>query len=158
MTPAGLMMAHRRCAVHPLLRGPRRWHHQAAYPERVWLLIAIVVVAVILIFIVGRERGGRAGTEVVAVEERGLLTGEVSSAIIEWPSVFEVVVITRRELGGVWYGFEVMTETEGLVSVPGEGSLGEAFLAHSHQLPGFDHATVVGVLNRSRGRAVCFRR
>lgn len=123
-----------------------------------WLLIAIVVVAVILIFIVGRERGERNGTEVVGVEERGLLTAEVGSAIIEWPSVFEVVVVTRRELGGGSYGFEVMTETDGLVSISGQGRLGEAFLAHSHLLPGFDHSTLVGVLNSRRGRAVCFRR
>jgi len=119
---------------------------------------AIAVVAIALIVVAGRssDGGGRGGAgRVDAVDDVGLHVGDT---VADWASIFEVAVVTRRELGGSWFGFEVRSETAGELVVDGADGLVEPLLAETHRLPGFNHAAVGDVLGRRRGREVCYRR
>ena len=120
----------------------------------VWILAGIAVVAVLLIVIAGRSAEGADGVMADRLDDAGLWIGET---LIEWGSIFEIVVVTRKELGGTWFGFEIRTESAGTVIVGREGGLGEQFLSNSHRFPGFDHASLAAGLRRRRGRSVCYR-
>ena len=140
-----------------------------------WIVVIVVIVAVVLIALAGRQDRSTAGLKIAAVSEHGLHPhrhpdGEQSpaegsdsiadqgSAVIPWPSIFEVTVMTRRELGGTWFGFELQSEGNGLLLIDGPGGLGQDFLAQSHRFPGFDHDALTATLERRSGRAVCYSR
>ena len=128
-----------------------------------WIVIAVVVIAVVLILVAAPSGGVDHAVTVEAVDDDGLhlarVDGQTDGRVeaIGWASIFEVAVMTRPRLGGTWYGFEVATETSGRVVVDGDGPA-EAFIAHSHHPPGLDHTTLADALTRRRGRAVCYRR
>jgi hypothetical protein len=124
---------------------------------------AIALIAIVLMVLSGRARadrpddrlGGRAAARVVAIDDDGL---RLDDSVVSWSSIYEVVVVTRRTIRGVWFGLEVGTDDDGIVLVDGADGLVEAFLGESHRLDGFDHATTTAALGSMSGRAVCFRR
>ena len=121
-----------------------------------WALIGIVVAAGVAMAIVGRTERSGSGQSVDDVDDSGLV---VDGEAVPWSSVFRVDVMTRRALLGTWYGFEVHTEEAGLIVIDDRGrGLAERFLAHTYQLPGFDHATVTDTLGCKRAREVCYNR
>lgn len=185
VTAACHMMAQRQANVHPTnVAVSRTFSTHRTPPGRPWptlrstiddvldvLVIAgIAAVAVIAIVAAGRRPSEGDRRTVTAIDDMGLHlepapdvegasdTGPPSVGPVEWASIFEIAVMTRRELGGTWFGFEVRSETAGLLLVDGKAGPGEAFLAESHRFRGFDHATLAEALGRRRGRAVCYRR
>ena len=119
------------------------------------ILVGIVVIAGVLMWLVGREAGPGDARRVDDVDETGLILGD---EIVAWSSLYEVRVISRRELLKTWYGFEVRTEDAGLLSIDGSNGRGERFLAGTHQLPGFDHDLVRDALTHRRSGVVCYNR
>ena len=133
-----------------------------------WLVFAVVVCAAVgLVLIVGRADPS-APRQVVSIDDDGLRarphaagagTGtddDPDPELVPWSSVHLVTVTVNRGVGRTRYRFDVRSETAGAVVVDG-ATHGEAFLAHTHRLPGFDHPTLERTL-RSRGRAVCYGR
>ena len=120
-----------------------------------WYLVAIVVVAGVLMWVLGRGREPEQGRPVDDVSEAGLHLGD---RVVPWGSVFDVRVNTRRSIGRTWFGFDVLTEDAGPLSVDGDGGRGERFLSHSHQLAGFDHEAVQTALTARRSGVVCYNR
>jgi hypothetical protein len=129
---------------------------------------AIVVAAVVLMTVAGRRDREQLGRVVDAVEPGGLV---VDGELVEWSAVFEVALLTRKELAKTWFGFEIRTETHGLLTLDGtgdgsgdsarrqdSGGMGQAFLAECHRFPGFDHAGVTEGLTSRSARVVCFSR
>lgn len=122
--------------------------------------MAVVVVAVVVIVVLGRngDPGGEPAVAVVDVDGDGLRLSGEAAPLVRWDEVWEVVVVTRREVRGTWFGFEVRVEGHGLVTVAGPGGLGERFLAECHRFPGFDHHGLGDALASRRPRLVCFSR
>jgi hypothetical protein len=124
---------------------------------------AIALVAVVLMILSGRNRDdqveGSFGADVEnradAVDGDGI---HLDGRITPWPSIYEVVVVTRPSMRGTWFGLEVRADNGPPVLIDGTDGLVEPFLAESYLLPGFDHAAVADALASKRGRRVCFRR
>lgn len=135
------------CDLTPTGRAPSTIAH-------VWILAGIAVIAVLAIIVAGRNAEGADGILVDRIDEAGLWVGDTP---VPWSSIFEITVVTRREFGGTWFGFEVRTESAGVVIVERGEGLGEQFLSNSHRFSGFDHVTLATALQRRRGRAVCYR-
>ncbi|MEL7155963.1 MAG: hypothetical protein AAFN30_05115, partial [Actinomycetota bacterium] len=91
------------------------------------ILLALVVAAVAVIVVVGRRNPS--GTEpakvVVDVEGDGLRLIDDDVPVVPWSDVWEVAVVTRREVRGTWFGFEIRVEGHGLLTLAGPGGLGE---------------------------------
>lgn len=129
------------------------------YDGCVWILAAIVVVAVVLMVLASRNRStGEPMVAVVAISPDGLRTGEEPERLVSWDDVFEITVVTRRELHRTWFGFELRAEGHGLLAIDGSDGPGEAFLAESHRFAGFDHAGLGEALETRGARVVCFSR
>ncbi len=155
VTSACLMMAQPQSTLHPTNCCDLTPTSQAPPTiALVWILAGIAVVAVLAIIVAGRNAEGVDGVAVDRIDEAGLWVGET---LVEWSSIFEITVVTRREFGGTWFGFELRTESAGVIIVERGDGLGEQFLSNSHRFPGFDHVTLAAALQRRRGRAVCYR-
>lgn len=123
------------------------------------ILLGIVIGAVALMLIVGRRPTPEIGQPVADVSSSGLqLDIGDGDRLVAWSSIFEVAVLTRRELGRTWFGFELLTETHGSLRIDGSSGPGEAFLAEAHRLPGFDHDALMEALTTRQSRIVCFSR
>lgn len=121
-------------------------------------IVAVVVVAAVLMARIGRETGPGAGLDVSAVSAEGLhIAGpKMAESTVAWSSVFEISVLTRRELRRTWFGFEIRTESHGLLLLDGSGGPGEAFLAECHRFAGFDHERLAEALTRRGSREICY--
>lgn len=125
-----------------------------------WILVAMVAVAAIVIVVAGRfQRGteaerGPTGRPIDGIDDGGLRVGDDT---IRWSEVYRVVAVTRSGVGRSWFGFEIATE-RGPVVAHGPTGMAERFLASAHHLPGFGHPTVAETLAGRNGTAVCFER
>lgn len=119
-----------------------------------WILIGIVVVAGVVMWLAGRSRGPQTGSPVDDLSDSGLVVGDRT---VPWTTVYEVRVVTRRELFKTWFGFEVSCESDGLLSVDGSRGQGERFLGHTHHLRGFDHDALLDALRQRQSGVVCYR-
>ena len=127
------------------------------YAGGVLIVAAIVVVAVVLIVIVGRDARPGAATAVTAVSAEGLrIEPGGEPQVVPWSSIFEITVVTRWELRRTWFGFEILTEGNGLLLLDGSRGPGVEFLAESHRLQGFDHRRLGRALTRRGSRVVCY--
>ena len=120
-----------------------------------WVVAGIVVIAVLLLIIAGRRAQPGAAQRVDRVEPEGLYAGD---SVASWESVFEIAVVTRRALRGVWFGFEIVSETDGALLIDGATDLGQQFLAETYRFSGFDHGALRDILEQPSGRAVCYKR
>ncbi|MGI9599153.1 MAG: hypothetical protein ACR2QK_23520 [Acidimicrobiales bacterium] len=146
-----------------------------------WIVVGIVVVAVVLMVLAGRNNEAKSGRTVEAVTAEGLRlvpraggrpapsaesaldspqppTDEPVDHDVDWSAIFEITVVTRRELRRTWFGFEIRTESHGLVMLDGSRGPGQAFLAESHRFAGFKHIELSEALKRTGSRAVCYSR
>lgn len=183
------MMAQQTAAVHlgPVARNrfAARSSAGAIYSVGVWIVVAIVVVAVVWLILAGRDGRQAVGASVVGVSDLGLHLADADSAsggfpeddladdpvagsngqaldrganVVPWDSVFEIVVITRRELRTTWFGFEIRTEGHGLVKLDGSRGPGQEFLAECHRFAGFNHDELGAALTRRRSQVICYSR
>ena len=120
-----------------------------------WLLVVVVVIAVILIWWANRSDPRAGGLPVEDATDDGLV---MDDRTLPWSSVYEVRVLTRRSLSGTWFGFELMSEDAGLVTLDGGRGRGERFLSYAHHLPGFDHDAVREALTSRESGVVCYNR
>lgn len=124
-------------------------------------ILGIALVAVALMVLAGRatraEGGVAGGSElrIDSVDGSGMRAGD---AIATWSSISEVAVVTRRTMGGPWYGLELQSDELGSLLIDGSDGLVEPFLAESYRLAGFDHSTLMSHLASKGTRAVCYRR
>ncbi len=151
----GVIMPHRWTGVHLGGNLARSLLYADAMSVGVLAIVAIVLAAVALMVLVGREQDSETGPSVTAVVGEGLLMGD---GLIPWSSIFEITLLTRRELGRTWFGFEIQSETHGLVLLDGSAGPGESFLAECHRFPGFDHAGLTEALSARSPRLVCYSR
>ena len=153
------------------------WPVTWAVMEGIVVLAVVVVIAVVVIVLVGRDGGGgEPTTEVTAVDRHGLrLTADraggapataaadapataAGGATVPWDDIWEITVVTRREVRRMWFGFEIRAEGHGLLSIDGPAGPGEAFLAESHRFAGFDHEALGQALLQRGSRVVCYSR
>lgn len=125
-----------------------------------WIFLAVVVVAVVLVMVAGRRT--TSGTEptvtVIGIDADGLVLAGDPTFVIPWDDVWEIAVITRRAVRGTWFGFELRADGHGLLSIDGGNGLGQRFLTETHRYAGFDHTGVSDALANRRPRLVCFTR
>ncbi len=124
-------------------------------PFGVLAIVAIVVVAVLLMNLARREQGSDTGLTVDGVSPAGLIIGD---GLATWESIFEITIVTRRQMGRTWFGFEARSETHGMLLIDGSTGPGEPFLAESHRFPGFDHNGLGEALTTRNARVVCYSR
>ncbi len=118
-----------------------------------WPIVAIVVIAAALIVLAGRQQRPDDAAMVETVDGDGL---HLDDRVVGWGSIFEVVLVTRRRVGGLWYGFEISSEDAGLLIIDGSGGLANDFLAQSYRLTGFDHGSVNSALVARVPRTTCY--
>lgn len=122
----------------------------------VLLIVGVVAVAAVLMVRAGRETGPGVGIDVAAVSSDGLRIETPDRDLVAWSSVFQVTVLTRRELRRTWFGFEIRTESHGLLLLDGPSGLGQAFLAECHRFAGFDHDRLAEALTKRGAREICY--
>lgn len=81
---------------------------------------------------------------------------DVGDELIGWSSLIEVAVVSRREVLRKRFGFELLIEGRGLLLIDGSSPNGEAFLAQTYNLAGFDHPGLIEALRRRHPRTVCY--
>jgi hypothetical protein len=126
----------------------------------VWIFVTVVVVAIVLVMVAGRRNttGVEPTTAVIGIDDDGLLVTGDPTFLVPWDDVWEIAVMTRREVRGTWFGFELRVDGYGLLSIDGGNGLGQRFLAETHRFAGFDHTGVGDALTNRRPRFVCFTR
>ncbi len=135
----------------------------ALYAGQVLIVAGIVVVAVVLIVLAGRSSEANSGRDVRAVTATGLelapeQESETDDDVVPWSSIFEITVLTRRELRATWFGFEIRTESHGMVLLDGSRGPGQQFLAESYRFAGFKHGELGEALEQRGARVVCYSR
>ncbi len=124
-----------------------------------WIIAAIVVIAVVLIMVAGRKETSVSAPAVAAISADGLLLEcGAEPQLVPWSSIFEITVTTRRELRRTWFGFEILAEGHGLLLLDGSEGPGVDFLAESYRFQGFDHRRLGRALARRGSRVVCYSR
>lgn len=96
------------------------------------------------------------GDEGLRCKPANVQSGGEEALSIPWSSIIEVAVVNRRELMAKKFAFELLIEGHGMLAIDGDSAQGEAFLAQTHNLVGFDHQGLIDALRRRRPRAVCY--
>lgn len=129
------------------------------YDGFVFIVLGIVVLAIALMVLAGRSGESASARSIDAISTHGLhLDGDGDPQVAPWSSVFEITVLTRRELRRTWFGFEIRTEGHGMLLLDGTRGPGEDFLAESHRFAGFNHVELAEALQQRGSRVVCYTR
>lgn len=117
------------------------------------IFFAVVALALVTIYVAGRSE--KVTLRLAQPSRDGLLPlrseTDPHPELITWPAVYRITLIMKRRLyGSPRYVFEILAEGGGTLYVKGESvDAAERLLAESHQLPGFDHETLVARLSRN---------